>query len=144
MQFESACSCFDYKDKPLSNRKIRYILRETNESAFNEIPTLTRPLNTAEVTLDPQYQTPAGAPVAVTPLGEIFLAIPTTDKAREQERLDKEIAKIENELRTAENKLRNKSFVDRAPTSVVDEQRKRLKNLSAQLAKLKQAREDLN
>ena len=82
--------------------------------------------------------------MAVTPLGEIFLTIAAADKAREGERLDKEIAKIENEVRTAENKLKNKSFVDRAPACVVDEHRKRLKNLSAQLAKLKQAREDLN
>jgi valyl-tRNA synthetase len=94
--------------------------------------------------MDPKYQAPAGNPVAVTPLGEIFLAIAATDRARERERLDKEIAKIENELRTAENKLQNKSFIDRAPASVVDEHRKRLENLSAQLARLKQAREHLN
>ena len=82
--------------------------------------------------------------MAVTPLGEIFLAIAAADSARERERLDKEMAKIENELRTAENKLKNKSFVDRAPAAVVDEHRKRLKDLSAQLARLKQAREGLN
>ena len=82
--------------------------------------------------------------MAVTPLGELSLPIAAADEARERERLDKEIARIENDSRTAENKLKNKSFVDRAPASVVDEHRKRLKNLSAQLAKLKQAREDLN
>src|SRR6266436_2697985 len=127
-----------------SNKKIRFILRADEKSSFKEIPTLKRLLNAEEVTLDPNYQASAGTPVAVTRLGEIFLAIPTTDKVRERERLDKEIARIENELRTAENKLKNKSFVDRAPTAVVDEHRKRLKNLSAQLAMLKQAREDLN
>jgi len=101
-------------------------------------------LNAEEVRLDRKYQAPAGNPVAVTPLGEIFLAIAAADSARERERLDKEMAKIENELRTAENKLKNKSFVDRAPAAVVDEHRKRLKDLSAQLATLKQAREGLN
>jgi valyl-tRNA synthetase len=40
--------------------------------------------------------------------------------------------------------LKNKSFVERAPAAVVEEHRKRLKNLSAKLATLKQAREDLN
>ncbi len=127
-----------------SNRKIGFILRTDEKLIFEQLPTLTRLLNAEEVRMDPKYQAPAGNPVALTPLGEIFLAIATTDKARERERLDKEITKIENELGTAENKLKNKSFVDRAPTAVVDEHRKRLENLSAQLAKLKQARHSLS
>jgi valyl-tRNA synthetase len=94
--------------------------------------------------LDRKYQAPAGAPVAVTPLGEIFLAIAGADTARERGRLDKEIAKIESELRTVEAKLQNKSFVERAPTAVVEEHQRRLKEFTAQLAKLKQAREALN
>src|SRR5262249_3414352 len=132
------------ESKLQSNKKIGFILRTEDKSISEQLPTLTRLLNAEEVMLDRQYQAPAGNPVAVTPLGEISLAIAAADKARERERLDKEIAKIENDLRTAENKLKNKSFVDRAPATEVDEHRKRLKNLSAQRARLKQAREDLN
>jgi valyl-tRNA synthetase len=80
----------------------------------------------------------------VTPLGEIFLHTSAADRAGEQDRLNKEIARIKNELRTVLSKLENRSFVDRAPAAVVKEHRQRLKNLSAQLAKLKQAREGLN
>jgi len=127
-----------------SNKKIGFILRADEKLVSGELPTLTRLLNADDVKLDRKYQAPAGNPVAVTPLGEIFLAIAASDKARERERLDKEIAKIENELRTAENKLENKSFVDRAPAPVVEEHRKRVKDLSAQLAKLKQARDSLS
>jgi valyl-tRNA synthetase len=127
-----------------SNRKISFILRTNEKLILDQLPTLTRLLNAEDVKLDREYQAPAGNPVAVTPLGEISLAIAAADKAREGERLDKEIAKIENDLRTTENKLKNKSFVDRAPAAVVDEHRKRLENLSAQLARLRQAREDLN
>src|SRR5438445_1642394 len=132
------------KSKQPSNKKIGFILRTEEKLISGQLPTLTRLLNAEEVRLDRKYQAPAGNPVAVTPLGEIFLAIAAADSARERERLDKEMAKIENELRTAENKLKNKSFVDRAPAAVVDEHRKRLKDLSAQLARLKQAREGLN
>src|SRR5437867_2684110 len=132
------------ESKQPSNKKIRFILRTEEKLISGQLPTLTRLLNAEEVRLDRKYQAPAGNPVAVTPLGEIFLAIAAADSARERERLDKEMAKIENELRTAENKLKNKSFVDRAPVAVVDEHRKRLKDLSAQLARLKQAREGLN
>jgi valyl-tRNA synthetase len=97
-------------------------------------------LNAERVTLDRKYQVPAGAPVAVTPLGEIFLANAGTDTARERERLEKEIARIESEVRTAEEKLQNKSFIDRAPAAVVEEHRRRLADFTAQLAKLRQAR----
>jgi len=100
--------------------------------------------NAEEVELDPKYQAQAGNPVGVTPLGEIFLTVAAADRAGEQQRLDKEIARIETEARAVEEKLKNKSFVDRAPAAVVEEHRRRLKDFSAQLAKLKQARESLN
>jgi valyl-tRNA synthetase len=127
-----------------SNRKIGFILRTDEKLISGQLPTLARLLNAEEVRLDPKYKAPAGNPVAVTPLGEIFLAIAAADRTLERERLDKEIAKIENELRTVEDKLKNKSFVDRAPAAVVHGHRKRVNDLSAQLAKLKQAREGLS
>ena len=127
-----------------SNKKIQFILRTDDKLISGEIPTLTRLLNAEQVMLDRKYQPPAGAPVAVTPLGEIFLAMAGTDSARERERLDKEITKIEGEVRTVEAKLENKSFVERAPATVVEEHRRRLKEFTAQLAKLKQACEALN
>jgi valyl-tRNA synthetase len=127
-----------------SNKKIRFILRTDKKSIFKEIPTLKRLLNAAEVTLDPNYQAPAGTPVAVTPLGDIFLAIPAGDKARERERLDKEIARIESNAKTVEAKLESRSFLDRAPVAVVEEHRQRLKDFNAQLAKLKEAQRRLD
>jgi valyl-tRNA synthetase len=132
------------ESKLQSNRKIQFILRTDKKSVSSHIPTLTRLLNAEEVELDPKYQAQAGNPVAVTPLGEIFLTVVAADRAGEQQRLDKEIARIETEARAVEEKLKNKSFVDRAPAAVVEEHRRRLKDFSTQLAKLKQARESLN
>jgi valyl-tRNA synthetase len=126
-----------------SNRRIDFILRTDERSISEHIPTLTRLLKAEQVTLDRKYQAPAGAPVAVTPLGEIFLAIAGTDTARERERLEKQIARIESEVRTVEAKLQNKSFIDRAPAAVVEEHRRRLNEFNAQLAKLKHARAGL-
>jgi len=94
--------------------------------------------------LDPKYEGPVGTPVAVTPLGEIFLAIAAADQARERDRLDAEIARIDEERRNVEAKLQNKAFVERAPAAVVEEHRRRFNDLSAQLAKLKQARGGLS
>ena len=127
-----------------SQRKLRPILRSGDKSICGEIPTLTRLLKVEEVVLEPEYQAPAGTPVAVTPFGDIFLPIAAGDQARERERLDKEIARIEQEARTVETKLQNDAFVQRAPAAVVEDHRRRLNDLNAQLAKLKQAREGLS
>jgi valyl-tRNA synthetase len=130
--------------KVQSNKKIGFILRTNEKGIYDEASTISRLLNAEEVRLDRQYEAEAGVPVAVTPLGDLFLAIAAVDKTAERERLDKEIAKIEAELQAVENKLKNKSFVDRAPPAVVEEHRQRLRDFSAQLAKLKQARAGLN
>jgi valyl-tRNA synthetase len=127
-----------------SNKKIHFILRTDEKLVSDHVSTLTRLLNAEEVQLDPRYQAQAGNPVAVTPLGEIFLTVAAADRAGEQQRLDKEIARIETEMRAVEEKLENKSFVDRAPSTVVEQHRRRLKDFSGQLVKLKQARECLN
>src|ERR1044071_1878220 len=131
------------ESKSPSNKKMRFILRTNQKSISNEICTLSRLLNAEEITLDPDYKATAGAPVAVTPLGELFLAIAAADQARERERLTKEITRLAEEARTVEAKLQNKAFVERAPAAVVEEHRRRLKDLTAQLAKLKHARDGL-
>jgi len=126
-----------------SNKKANFVLRTNSSDIEPELTTITRLLNAEQVELDRQYKGAAGVPVAVTALGEIFLVVSGGDKATERERLDKEIAKIEAELRTVEGKLKNKSFVDRAPAVVVEEHRQRKKDFSEQLAKLQSAREKL-
>ena len=55
--------------------------------------------------LEPKNKAPAGTPVAVTPLGDIFLPIAAGDQAREGERLDKEIARIEQEAANGGNEV---------------------------------------
>jgi valyl-tRNA synthetase len=127
-----------------SNKKIGFILRPNEKKICDELPTISRLLSAEEVRVDRQYEAEVGVPVAVTPLGDLFLTIAAIDKTAERERLDKEIAKIEGEIRTVESKLINKSFVERAPAAVVEEHRQRLRDFSAQLAKLKQARAGLN
>jgi valyl-tRNA synthetase len=133
-----------HDDKLYSNRKIRFILRTEDKSLSEQISTLSRLLNAEEVTLDPKYREPAGNPVAVMPLGELFLAIAAGNQIRERERLDKENAGIDGEARTVEAKLQNDAFVQRAPAAVAEDHRRRLNDLNAQLTKLKQAREGLS
>jgi valyl-tRNA synthetase len=127
-----------------SNRKIRFILRTDDKQISEQTPTLSRLLNAEDLTLDSSYTAPAGTPVAVTPLGELFLAIAAADQGHERERLDKEIARIGEEARAVAAKLQNNAFVERAPAAVVEEHRRRLDDLNGQRRKLKQAREGLS
>src|SRR6266404_5259071 len=123
-----------------SNKKARFVLRPAGGIENQELPTLSRLLNAEELKLDAAFQPEAGVPVALTPLGELFLIMATGDKGAERERLDKEIARLEGELRTVETKLSNASFVERAPAAVVQEHQQRKKDFSEQLAQLRQAR----
>jgi valyl-tRNA synthetase len=126
-----------------SNQKTKFALRSKFSQIGSERPTITRLLNASELIVDPKFSAQAGTPVATTAGGELFLIV-EVDRAAERERLDKEIAKIEAEFRTVEQKLNNKSFIDRAPADVVEEHRQRQRSLGAQRAQLKAARERLN
>src|SRR5207244_637571 len=92
-----------------SNKKVRFVLRCDDSKIATELRTLARLLNAEEVKLDRQFKAGAGVPLSVTPLGDLFLSISSADQAEERKRLDKEIARVEAELRTVESKLANKS-----------------------------------
>src|SRR5207248_9155333 len=115
-----------------------------NKITSDQLTNHSRQLKAEKLKLDQHHEAEAGVPVAVTPPGELFLAITVGDKTAERDRPDKKNANVEAELQTAQEKLNNKSFVDRAPAAVVEEHRKRVKDFSAQLAKLKQARQGLS
>ena len=125
-----------------SNQKAKYALRSKQSGLADEQETISRLLNASELAIDSKFEAGAGTPVATTHLGEILLIV-DVDLSAERDRLDKEIAKVEAELRTVEGKLSNKSFVDRAPRDVVELNRQRQKNFTEQLTKLKEARDKL-
>ena len=65
------------------------------------------------------------------------------DIATERERLDKEIARLSNEITRAHAKLGNESFVARAPAAVVEQEKKRMEAFGATLAQLQAQRKKM-
>ncbi len=125
-----------------SNLKAKFALRSKQSGLASEQETIARLLNASELIIDPKFKAGAGTPIATTPLGEVLLVV-EVDRSAERERLEKEIARVEEELRTVEAKLKNKSFVDRAPSEVVELHRQRHKNFAEELKKLKEAQDKL-
>jgi valyl-tRNA synthetase len=81
-------------------------------------------------------QATAMAPVSVQ--GEARLALHVEiDLAAEQERLAKEIKRLEGEIAKAQAKLGNESFVARAPAAVVDQEKQRVTEFTAALARVR-------
>jgi len=106
--------------------------RQTLEGFFPYMKTLARLSDATVVTAFPQ----ADAPVAVSGDVRLMLHI-EVDLAAERERLSKEIARLESELAKASAKLANPNFVERAPATVVTQERERIATFGATLEKLR-------
>jgi len=76
------------------------------------------------------------APITVVDDYRLLLEI-EIDANAERERLDKEIMRLQSEIQKSETKLGNASFVERAPTAVVAQERERLAAFIATLSKVR-------
>ncbi|MBA4194142.1 MAG: valine--tRNA ligase, partial [Comamonadaceae bacterium] len=77
------------------------------------------------------------APVAVVGATRLCLFM-EIDVAAEKLRLGKEATRLEGEITKAQGKLGNESFVARAPAAVIDQERQRLADFTATLAKVRE------
>ena len=60
------------------------------------------------------------------------------DVAAEKLRLGKEATRLENEINKANAKLGNKAFVAKAPAAVLEQERKRVADFGATLARIQE------
>ncbi|HZH44626.1 MAG TPA: valine--tRNA ligase [Lysobacter sp.] len=88
----------------------------------------------------------AAPAAAAAVVGELKLFVPLeglVDLDAERARLDKELKRVEAEIAKCRNKLASETFVQNAPEAVVEQERRRLADWSAQHAALATQRERL-
>ncbi|MGJ8634351.1 MAG: valine--tRNA ligase, partial [Luteolibacter sp.] len=120
-----------------SRKDVRFIIKGAVAWLPNELNVLTLLAGASEISPDDSYESPKGTPAAVTPIGEAHMPMEgMIDVEAEKTRVSKEIEKMQIEVKKAEGKLGNASFVDRAPPAVVAQEKERLEEWKSKLAQL--------
>ncbi|MFW5866677.1 MAG: valine--tRNA ligase [Armatimonadota bacterium] len=95
--------------------------------------------------LEPGSEAPENCLAATAPGAQVFLHVPgSVDLSEEIERLDRQIAEIEGDMRKSEGKLGNEQFVANAPGEIVERERERLAESQEKIAQLRERRETLS
>jgi valyl-tRNA synthetase len=120
-------------------KKLKFILKPAGELAASEVEVLKLLLNAEAVEVVGKDWSPAkGTPSASNALGEIFLPLEgLIDLGAEKTRLTKEAEKIQSEIAKVEEKLANPNFAQKVPAKVLDEHKQRLADWQNKLAQVK-------
>jgi len=126
------------------NKRVRFVLKPNREISSHEVEVIRILLNAEPLDADANFAATKGTPVALTPLGELFLPLDgVIDIEAERARVTKEIAKVEAELAKVRAKLADENFTSKVPQKVLDEHKQREADWAAQLGKLKSMLEAL-
>jgi valyl-tRNA synthetase len=127
-----------------SNKRVRFVFTPNAPLPAHETEVLRILLNAEPLDVLDRFDAPKGTPTAHTPLGELLLPLEgLIDVAAERERLQKEIAKVEDELAKVRAKLANPAFAGKVPGAVLEEHRQREATWAEKLAQLAKMREAL-
>jgi valyl-tRNA synthetase len=120
------------------NKRVRFVLKPSQELPDHEIEVLRILLNAEPLDVDGTFVPTKGTPSALTPLGTIFLPLDgLIDVEAERARVSKEIAKVESELEKVTAKLADTNFTSKVPQKVLDEHQQRKTDWEEKLAKLR-------
>jgi len=113
------------------NKKVSDVLERERPSIENLARLSTLKIMTGKADTRKMSVGTVGFAEILIPMTELF------DLAEEKKRLEKQFHKVSAELASIEARLSQKSFVERAPKAVVEKERKRQKELSEQVQKMK-------
>lgn len=127
-----------------SNKRVRFVFKPNAPLPTHESDVLKILLNASTLDVVKTYDAPKGTPVALTPLGELFLPLEgLIDVAAERERLKKEIAKVEDELAKVRAKLANPGFTEKVPPAVLEDHKQREATWADKLTQFQKMRDAL-
>jgi len=126
-----------------SNRRLPWLIRLADPSLEGELPILGTLLH-AESVLTVQEQPITACAIIPTDLGVLYLPLEgVVDAEAEKTRLAGELSKTDSEITKVQAKLASKTFVENAPSEVVEEHRQREKRWLERRAELASAIESL-
>jgi valyl-tRNA synthetase len=127
-----------------SSKRVRFVLKPTATLADHETAVLQLLLNAEPLEVNAAFSPTKGTPVALTPLGELFLPLDgLIDVAAERERIGKEIAKADDELAKVRTKLADPNFAGKVPAKVLEDHQTRERDWAEKHAQLTKMREAL-
>ncbi|MEN3943622.1 valine--tRNA ligase [Prosthecobacter sp. SYSU 5D2] len=120
-------------------KKVRFVLKPSQELPEHEIEVLRILLNAEPLDVDAAYAAPKGTPSALTPLGTIYLPLDgLIDVEAERARITKELDKANTELQKVCAKLADENFTAKVPQKVLDEHQQRKADWKEKKAKLEE------
>ncbi|MGH8822519.1 MAG: valine--tRNA ligase, partial [Rhodoferax sp.] len=131
----------EMKVSPAARLPLYVMAQDADETAFMEqvAPVLRALAKLSEVKVfgdEAAWAAAAqAAPVAVVGEARICLHM-EIDVTAEKVRLGKEVTRLDGEIAKTRGKLGNEAFVAKAPPAVIDQERKRLADFTATLAKV--------
>ncbi len=112
-----------------ANQKIPFIFKPNTDQPETETDVLRILLNAETLTVDANYAQEKGVPLVASDYGMLFMPIKgLVDVEEEVARLNKQLEKIEQEIKKVQNKLNNPNFRDKVPAEVLEEHEQRFKD----------------
>lgn len=122
-----------------ASKNVKFILKPAADWVSGELEIFKMLAGAASVEVVPDFAAPSGTPGALTDLGQLYLPLEgLVDKAAERKRLEKELAKMQEQVTKTEANLNNSNFVAKVPAAVLDEHRKRLEDFTARRGQIQQ------
>ncbi len=137
----------EMKVPPAQRITMRLVVPETDRSAYENVcGYIERLAGADQVTVSPEKGESLKTDVHLVCSGaEVFIPLASlVDIEKEQARIGKEIDRINGEIKRAESKLGNASFMAKAPEAIVEEERAKLATAQEMLQKLLQRKVDLS